>query len=505
MTVPSLTDNAESGSNHTMQYLLGVDFGGTSSKATLLGADGRIYATAICEYPTHYPHNGWAEQDPQDSYEALVKNVRSILQSSKIHPDEIAALCLDSATHTAVLLDDKDQIVRNSIYWTDTRSASQAERLKREMGDEIIRECYNSVSSLWTLPQLLWLKENEPWVPARTRKLMSIKDYVRYRLTGDYVTDSIEAMGFMLLDVKNNRWSQKLCEIVGLRPEILPPIVGPMEKLSKLTSGAKDDTGLTDATVVIAGATDTAMEVYSAGAIHPGNATVKLATAGRICSITPAEVIDPRLVTYRHVIEDLWYPGTATKSCATSNRWFRDTFGGEYGEMSASASEVERGCQGLMFHPFLQGEITPYLDDRLRASFTGAAAFHTKAHFNRAVLEGVAFSMKDSFETLKELGIAPVEAVAIGGGMQSSLWRQIMCDMLNIPLKTIEHADSSLGSAMLAGVATGLFEDHVDAVNKCVRVTGYNEPNAEGVIFYNERFAIYKELVMALAPIYHKL
>lgn len=488
-----------------MRYLLGVDFGGTSSKATLLGKDGRIYATAVCEYPTHYPQNGWAEQDPRDSYGAFVKNVRSILQSSKIRPDEIAALCLDAATHTAVLLDDKDRPVRNAIYWTDTRSTSQAECLKREMGDDIIRECYNSVSSLWTLPQLVWLKENEPWVLAQTRKIMSIKDYVRYRLTGDYVTDSIEAMGFMLLDVKNNRWSQKLCEIAGLRADILPPIVDSMQKISVLTRSAKEDTGLSDATVVIAGATDTVMEVYSAGAIHPGNATVKLATAGRICSITPAEVIDPRLVTYRHVVKGLWYPGTATKSCATSNRWFRDTFGGEYGEMSASASEVERGCQGLMFHPFLQGEITPYLDDKLRASFTGAAAFHTKAHFNRAVLEGVAFSMKDSFETLKELGTAPTEAVAIGGGMQSSLWRQIMCDMLNIPLKTIEHADSSLGSAMLAGVATGLFGGHSDAVNKCVRVTGYNEPDEESVVFYDERFAIYKEFVRALAPIYHKL
>ena len=172
-----------------------VDIRGTSSKATLLGEDGRIYATAVCEYPTYYPHNGWAEQDPEDSYAAFVKNVRAILRDSGVKAADIFALCLDAATHTAVLLDEKDMPAPRAIYWTDSRSTAQAEYLKREMGEEIIKESYNSVSSLWTLPQLLWLKENEPQVLARTRKILSVKDYVRYRLTGDYVTDSIEAMG----------------------------------------------------------------------------------------------------------------------------------------------------------------------------------------------------------------------------------------------------------------------------------------------------------------------
>ena len=247
------------------------------------------------------------------------------------------------------------------------------------------------------------------------------------------------------------------------------------------------------------------MEVYAAGAVHEGQATVKLATAGRICSITDHEVVDPRLVTYRHVVKGLWYPGTATKSCAASNRWYRDTFGGSFDEMSRAAEEVSRGCEGLFFHPYLQGEITPYLDDRLRASFVGAAGFHTKAHFNRAVLEGVAYSMKDCFATLVELGIAPTQAVAIGGGAKSGLWRQILADMLNIPLKTVENVDSSLGSAMLAGVAVGVFASHADAVERCVREQGVTLPDPEGVDFYNERFKLYKEIQAALAPIYHKL
>ncbi|MDD3335966.1 MAG: xylulokinase [Eubacteriales bacterium] len=488
-----------------MKYLLGVDFGGSSSKATLLTETGTVCATASCEYPTYYPENGWAEQEPEDSYQALITNVRAILSKTGVKPEEIAALAVDAATHTAVLLDEKDQPVRRAIYWTDTRAAAQAAELKREHGDEIIKQCYNSVSSLWTLPQLRWLKQNEPDALRRTRKLMAVKDYVRYRLTGDYVTDNIEAMGFLLLDAEKMVWSSQLCELAGIDPTILPPIVDPSQHLSPLTAQAVQDTGLCKSTVVIAGATDTVMEVYAAGAVKPGQATVKLATAGRICPITDRALVDPRLVTYRHVVPGLWYPGTATKSCAASNRWYRDTFGGDFDEMSAEAAKVERGCEGLFFHPYLQGEITPYLDDKLRASFVGAAGFHTKAHFNRAVLEGVAYSMKDCYETLRSMGVELKSAVAIGGGAKSPLWRQILCDMLNLPLTTVDQVDSSLGSAMLAGVAVGVFSSHEDAVKRCVRVTGVTEPNPEGAAFYEKHFQIYKRIQAALAPIYHEL
>ncbi len=488
-----------------MKYLIGVDFGGSSSKATLLGEDGHVYATASHEYPTYYPHNSWAEQDPEDSYQALVLNIRALLAASGIKPEAVAALALDAATHTAVLLDKDDKPVRNAIYWTDARAGEQAKRLKAQHGDTLSSLCYNNVSSLWTLPQLLWLKENEPEALARTHKLLFMKDYVRCRLTGDHVTDTIEAMGSLLLDARENRWSEQLCALAGIDPSVLPAIVAPDQPVSPLCSRACEDTGLEAHTLVIAGATDTVMEVYAAGAAQVGQATVKLATAGRICSITDHPVVDPRLVTYRHVVEGLWYPGTATKACAASNRWYRDTFGGSYGEMSAAAATVARGCEGLFFHPYLQGEITPYMDDKLRASFTGATGFHTKAHFNRAVLEGVAYSMKDCCQTLQELGIAPKEAVLIGGGAKAPLWRQIMADMLNIPLKTVADADSSLGSAMLAGVAAGVFASHGEAIDRCVRVTGEILPDSQGVQYYEEHFGIYKRIQAALAPIYHEL
>ena len=485
-----------------MKYLLGVDFGGSSSKATLLGEDGRVYATASREYPTYYEHNGWAEQDADNSYDAMVGNIRQILSDTGIAPEDIAAIALDAATHTAVLVGADDRPVCRAIYWTDSRSSAQAARLKTEMGNALLEECYNGVSSLWTLPQLIWLRENEPEVLKKTRKVFAVKDYVRWRLTGDFVTDSIEAMGFLLLDARKNRWSQHLCDLAGIDLRCMPEIVDPMQKLSPLNRQAQADTGLSASTVVIAGATDTAMEVYAAGAIAPGQATIKLATAGRICSITDHAVVDPRLVTYRHVVGGMWYPGTATKSCAASYRWYRDTFGGDFGEMSHAAAGIERGCSGLMYHPYLQGEITPYLNDKLRASFTGVAGYHTKPHFSRAVLEGVAYSMKDCYSTLEELGIAPAEAIAIGGGAKNGLWRQILADMMNIPLTTVQDVDSSLGSAMLAGVAIGAFADHRAAVKQCVKPIGVTVPDAEGVAFYDREFKRYLRVQRALAPIY---
>lgn len=488
-----------------MRYLLGVDFGGSSSKATLLGEDGRVAATATCEYPTYYPQSGWAEQNPEDSWNAFVSNVRELLRKSGAAPEDIAAVALDAATHTAVLLDEQDRPVRNAIYWTDTRASAEADELRARCGEEITRLSFNSVSSLWTLPQLLWLSRHEPETLARTKKIMAVKDYIRYRLTGDFVTDDIEAMGFMLLDANRNAWSDELCALAGVAAEKLPPLVRPTQRLSPIREEAARETGLRRDTLVIAGTTDTVMEVYAAGAIAPGQATVKLATAGRICAVTERAVVDPCLVTYRHVIDGLWYPGTATKSCAASNRWYRDTFGGDYAQMSGAAAGVARGSDGLFFHPYLQGEITPYRDDRLRASFVGATGHHTKAHFNRAVLEGIAYSMKDCYQELKRLGIAPGEAVLIGGGAKAPLWRQIMADMLGIPLRTVSDVDSSLGSAMLAGVAAGVFADHRDAAARCVRIQDEIAPDPEGVAYYERGFGLYRQIQAALAPIYHQL
>lgn len=245
------------------------------------------------------------------------------------------------------------------------------------------------------------------------------------------------------------------------------------------------------------------MEVFASGAVEKGNVTVKLATAGRICVITDRPYPDRHLVNYSHIADGLWYPGTATKAAASSYRWYRDTFGGDYRTLDADAAKVPIGCEGLLFHPYLNGELTPYADPQLCGSFTGVRATHTRSHFTRAVLEGVSLSLLDSKRYLNGLHI-PYDATAtlIGGGAKGPLWRQITADALGMTLKTTESSDSSLGSAMLAGIAAGVFRDAKEAVDRCVKAADVVRPDAASTAQYAKLFTVYKQIHDALAPIY---
>lgn len=486
-------------------YVLGVDFGGGASKATLLDERGRVAATAAAEYPTHYGSGGMAEQDPRDWYVAACQNIRSVLSRANVRGEEVACLCFDAATHTAVLMDEAFRVLRPAVYWTDTRCRAQAERLQRECGEDIFRRFKHRPDTIWTLPQLLWVKENEPAVWAKTKRILFAKDYVRHCFTGDFLTDRIEAQGSMLCDYDEGCWSAPYLSLLGITERELPRIVQPQGAAGEVLPQAAADCGLAAGTPVICGATDTAMEVFAAGAVKKGDMTVKLATAGRICLVTDKLVADGQLVSYSHVADGLYYPGTATKSCAASLRWFRDAFGGEYEEFDRAAEKVPAGSGGLLFHPYLNGELTPYGDAALRGGFTGISAAHTKAHFARAVMEGVAFSLKDCLQYLKGKGY-PVSdtAVIIGGGAKSALWRQIAADALNMKLVTAENSDSSFGSAMCAGVAAGFFPSLQAAAAVCCKRTGEVLPCAANAAAYEALFPRYQKIAAFFGELAHE-
>lgn len=487
-------------------YLLGVDFGGGASKATLLREDGVVTAVNTVEYRTIYPKQGYAEQNPSDWYAAIKENIMAVIKKSGIHPSEIAALSLDAATHTAVVCDKDFNVLCPSIYWTDTRSTDEVRYLKENFGDLILSSAYHSVDTIWTLPQLLWLKNKKPGVWEKCRRIMFAKDYVRHMLTGDYVTDNIEAQGSMLFDFNTGTWSEKLCEIIGFDACDMPRVVRPGDTVGTVTKKAAAETGLCEGTKVICGTTDTAMEVFASGAAALGETTVKLATAGRICVITDRAYPDKNLVNYSHIVDGLWYPGTATKSCAASYRWYRDTFGDDYKALDCGAQQIPPGCDGLFFHPYLNGELTPYADPLLRGSFTGIRAGHDKRHFSRAVLEGVAYSLSESKNVLENLGISHNDyASIIGGGAYSPLWRQIVSDVLGISLVLRKNSDSSLGSAMLAGISADIFENPADAINRCTEIIGETNPNTDNHLIYAENFKTYKKIHDALAPVYHEM
>ena len=495
-----------------MAYTLGVDFGGGSSKATLLDDCGNEVYSRSCEYRMYYPYPLFAEQDPYEMYDAFVKNIRAILDFTGIKPDEIKAICFDGGTHIAILLDENDQVIRKSIYWSDARSVKESALLKPAEGEYIAERSYNLVSPVWSLPQLMWIRSHEPENYQRIKRICFLKDYIRLRVTGEFATDTIEAMGSMLIDARTNEWDEHLCSLCGLRTEMLPKVVKPLEIVGHVSQECHEETGLSCKSAVICGATDTVMEVFASGAIHCGDATIKLATAGRICPITNKPYVHPLLVTYKHLIDGFWYPGTGTKTCAASLRWYRDTFSPDpqapdaYKIIDAAAQEVPPGSGNLFYHPFLQGEITPYQDNNLRASFVGISSCHTKGHFDRAVMEGVAYSLRSCLEVLNEIGISPDSTLRlIGGGSKSRLWAQILSDVLQREMVKVNSDDSSIGSAMLAGIAAGFFSSHEDAVKACTRLGTVISPNQENKAVYDQGFEYYKRIHDALAPVYKEI
>lgn len=486
-----------------MKYLLGIDFGGGASKATLIDTTGNIIFENTVEYPTLHPTPQACEQSAKDWIDALCENCKAIVGGAKISSDDILCIAIDSATHTSLVCDENFKPLRNAMHWTDTRSRVQANRLLEKYGDEIFKKTYHKPDTIWTLPQLLWLKETEKETFEKIKYIFFEKDYIRYFLTDVFCTDYIEAQGSMLFDCNNSCWDKQLCDLCGIDVSALPPLKNPTDVIGNVTGKAAKLTLLAEGTPVICGTTDTVLEVFASGAVEKGDVTVKLATAGRICVITDKPCPDRHLVNYSHIAKGLWYPGTATKAAASSYRWYRDTFGQAYHELNDAAKEIPLGCEGLRYHPYINGELTPYADPSLCGSFVGIRSTHTKGHFNRAVLEGVSLSLLDSKLYLDSLNIPYNKtATLIGGGAKGSLWRQITADVLGMTLRTTESSDSSLGSAMLAGIAAGVFTSPKDAAEKCVKAKDIVTPNPENTAKYLDIFKEYKKIHDALAPIY---
>jgi len=499
------------------KLILGIDLGGSSSKATLIDESGAVVSTSTKEYASFSPYEGWLEQDADEVVEAAMFNIRACLSDPAAQEGQVAAVAVDAATHMAVLCDQNDQPLRRFIHWSDSRSSRESKELLQEYGEVLSSRTVNRIGTAWTLPQLLWLKRNEPEVLEKTTRIYFLKDYVRHKLTGDFCTDYIEAMGAMLANDMTMQWDEELCCMVGLDMSILPEIKNPTDIAGRVSVEAARLTGLPEGTPVIVGTTDTALEVYAAGAIRPGCATIKLATAGRICPITQEPIMSHQFFNYRHVIPGLWYPGTGTKTCAASYKWYRDLFGdvermmaaenggSAYELLNRAAEEVPPGSEKLFFHPYLLGEMTPYFDNSLRGSFTGIGMHHTKGHFTRAVMEGISYSMRDCLEEVKKQNISINEYRLIGGGAKGTLWRQILADILGEPLVLTSSNDSSMGSAMLAGVATGIFRDFEESVDRCVAVTGIVTPDPQAHAFYEKGFETYRNIQKALEDIYHQI
>ena len=494
--------------------LLGIDFGTGGCKITLIDTDGRALNSYSGEYPTIHQKPGWAEQNPADWYAVMCDILRQIKPWEQ---GNIIGLALDSYTHGAVLLNDKLKVIRPTIIWTDQRSVKECEYLNAKHRSLVFKTAYQMPAPTWTLPQMMWLNNNEPETLARTKHILFVKDYVRFLITGEIACDCIESQGTLFWDMKQGCWSEKLCEIAGIPFKALPAIGKPTDIAGKITSKAATETGLPEGVPVVMGTSDSAVEDYAAGAVEPGQCILKLATAGNVNVMTAEANPHPETLTYSHVVPGMWYTVTATNAAAVCQRWFRDNF------CSAEAAQAKRaglnvydlldreaelsppGSNGVFFHPYLMGERSPYWDPNLRGSFTGMSMSTNKGDCLRALLEGVVFSLKDCYRTIEKMGLNTHEFILIGGGAKSGIWSRIVCDVFNAPVKCPVSCDASFGSALLAGVGAGVFADELSAIKQCLKFNRQLEPDPENTLFYAKHFEYYREIHDALSDVYQKM
>ncbi len=496
---------------------LGIDLGTGGCKISVVDEKGNIVAEGKKEYPTSHPKLLYSEQNPQDWIDAFIDALDVIKNEHKIDIAKIQAISLDASTHNAVLLDRNMQVIRPTIMWTDQRSTKEVEYLENLIGNEVFETCYQKISTTWTLPQLLWIKNNEPENYQKISKIMFVKDYLRYWLTEGWQTDYIDAQGTLLFDMNKQRWSESICKVIDLNINSLPPICRPTDISGKVTKDIAKLTGLLEGTPVVVGTSDSAIEDYAAGAIEPRQCILKLATAGNVNVMTSEPHPNPLTLTYSHVIPGMWYTVSATNTAASAMRWFRDNFCYEevykskltnnnaFNLIEEEADSIPPGSEGLIFNPYLLGERAPYWDPYLRASFIGATMAHTRGHFLRSLMEGVAFSLKDCYQVIEKMNLKVDEFIIIGGGSKGDVWSQIVCDIFGNKVIKPQISDASYGSALLSMVGIGVFKDLKVAVKKCNKISRIYTPDLDKNHIYNKLFSIYLEVHDNLSGIYKKL
>ena len=490
-----------------MPFLLGIDIGTSAAKAVLMEPDGQIRGVGAQDYPIDQPQPGWAEQDPDAWWQAAANAVRAALGQAQVPGAEVAAIGLAGQMHGAVLVDPAGRPVRPAIIWPDRRSPAQVERALEATGlGRLGRLTGNRLAVGFMAASLLWLLEHEPDVLAAAERVLLPKDYVRLRLTGELATDPSDAAGSLLYDVANRRWSQELLTEWKLPHWLLPPVLESAAVAGELLPAAAEALGLGAGTPVVTGAADQACQALGSGLLDPGLASCTIGTGGQLLSVLAAPLHDPqlRLHTFCHALPGRWYSLGATLAGGLALRWFRESFSpsqASIAELASEAARVPAGAEGLLFLPYLVGERTPHFDPLARGAFVGLALHHTRAHAVRAIMEGVAFALRDSLEIMRELGGGPAQIVSAGGGGSSQPWQEILAGVLGLPVMAARGPErTAVGAALLAGLGGGVYADPVEARARTVGYEPAVEPRPADAARYQELYALYRELYPALKP-----
>jgi xylulokinase len=495
--------------------VLGIDVGTSGTRAVIVDADGAVVASAIEEHvPFASPHDGWAEQDPGDWWRACAVAVRAALAGTGTRPDAIAAVGLSGQMHGAVLLGEAGDVLRPSLIWCDQRTGPQCRAIGAQIGEKrLIELTSNPALTAFTLPKLLWVREHEPETWLQVSSVVLPKDYVRLRLTGEHATDVADASGTLLLDVANRRWSTAMLDAMEVDEEILPRVYESHEITGRVSAEGARATGLAEGTPVVAGAGDQAAGAVGMGVVRPGVVSTTIGTSGVVFAATDRPTRDPRgrLHSFCHAIPDRWHVMGVTQAAGLSLQWFKERFGAgaaaddgrdPYERLFDEASAAPPGADGVLWAPYLLGERTPHLDPDVRAALVGLTASHGRAHIIRAILEGVAFSLRDSLTIFDELAI-PVTAIRLGGGgARSPLWQQIQADVYGLEVETLAAEEgAAYGAAILAGVGVGVWPSVDEASDAVVRVARRVAPEARARAVLDARYGAFKSLYGALAPL----
>jgi len=478
-----------------MGYLLGLDIGTSGVKALLVSSEGKIISSKTESYPLATPHSGWAEQSPYDWWEATVKVIKETVSNNPIDSNQIKGISLSGQMHSSVFLDEKMEVIRPAILWSDTRTSRQCKEIYTKAGG---------------LDQLIHYVSN-PENYKKVKYILLPKDYIRYRLTNELFTEVSDAAGTLLFDVIKKGWSTSLLKKLEIDQDLLPPVLNSFDLAGRITKNTAEQTGLKFKTPVVAGGADNACGAVGSGIIQEGRVMVSIGSSGVVLAQTnnPQADQEGRIHLFNHACPDSWYMMGVMLSAGMSYEWLQKNLFNrrlDYTKLDQLAEEINPGSEGLIFLPYLYGERTPHNDANARGVYFGISGKHDQRHFIRSILEGVTFALKDSLELIKDKGVKIKEIRAIGGGAKSRIWQQILADILGeeINLLNVEEGPA-FGAALIAGVGVGVYDSFAEAVNRIIKIKKTIVPQIKNTERYNQYYQLYKKLYYSLKEDFKEL
>ncbi len=499
-----------------MNYLLGIDLGTTSIKVSLFAESGQYMDSRSSSYPIDVPQPGFAEQDPLDWWNGFLTASQALHEAHQEEFKQIAGIGICGQMHTHVYLDSNYHILRPAITWMDQRSAEIVRRLHedREACELLFSETANDPSTTYTAPQIRWVQENQPELWSRVQRILLAKDYLKFRITGQQVTDYADASGTLLFNVAEQSWSQPAFDLFGIPRDMLPEVAPCDTIIGEVQPEVSRLTGIPAGTPVVNGSSDNTASALGAGMVLPGQVTLIIGTAGviSVCSDRPLADEGRRTLCWSYSMRDHWAILGIMQTAGASLEWFKNAFdphsnqgsGDLFDQYNHAAQSVPEGSEGLIFLPYLNGERTPYWDSNARGVFFGVNLKTEKAHFIRSVMEGVSFGLRNNIETVESLGIQINEVRAVGGGLKSQVWLNILAKILRKPVYTVSAPDTgNLGNILMAGKALGIYPDYVETVKRMVaadQVVSF----PDGEMVYEKQYATFLDLYRQLKPVYQQ-